>query len=36
MVFSDVAELVAQIDRDVAQTLEIYEKFSPESFVLLT
>jgi riboflavin kinase/FMN adenylyltransferase len=36
MVFSDVVELVAQIDRDVAQTLEIYEKFSPESFVLLT
>jgi riboflavin kinase/FMN adenylyltransferase len=33
--FDDVDELVAQIGRDVAKTLEIYEKFTPEAFKLL-
>jgi riboflavin kinase/FMN adenylyltransferase len=35
MVFSGVADLVAQIDRDVVQTLDIFKKFSPGDFALL-
>lgn len=34
-VFSDVEALVAQIGRDVAQTLEIFKKFSPLGSALL-
>ena len=34
-VFSDVDELVAQIGRDVDQTLEIFKKFSPFGSALL-
>ena len=33
--FADVDELVAQIGRDVAQTAEIFKKFSPDGSVLL-
>jgi riboflavin kinase/FMN adenylyltransferase len=33
--FAGVGELVAQIGRDVEQTLEIFKKFSPQSSVLL-
>lgn len=33
--FSQVSELIAQIDRDVAQTIEVFEKFSPETSALL-
>jgi riboflavin kinase/FMN adenylyltransferase len=35
MTFASTEELVAQIDRDVSETLEIYTKFLPESSVLL-
>jgi riboflavin kinase/FMN adenylyltransferase len=35
MVFSDVEGLVAQIGRDVAQTVEIFKKFSPHASALL-
>ena len=35
MTFSGVEELVAQIDEDVAQTRVIYEKFTPDSYVLI-
>ncbi len=35
MKFASVSELVAQIDRDVEQSLEIYKKFSPQSSTLL-
>jgi riboflavin kinase/FMN adenylyltransferase len=35
LAFDGVDELVAQIGRDVAKTLEIYEKFTPEAFKLL-
>jgi FAD synthase len=33
--FADIDELVAQIDHDVTETLEIYKRFLPESSVLL-
>ena len=35
MTFASSAELVAQIDRDVVQTLDIYKRFIPESSALL-
>jgi len=35
MTFAGTDELVAQIDRDVVQTLEIYDSFTPESSALL-
>lgn len=35
LVFSDVAELVAQIERDVAHTTAIFEKFTPERYALI-
>ena len=34
-VFADVDALVAQIGRDVGQTLEIFKKFSPSGSALL-
>lgn len=35
MIFADVTELVAQIDRDVAETVEIFKNFMPEASALL-
>jgi riboflavin kinase/FMN adenylyltransferase len=35
MTFAGTEELVAQIDHDVAETLEIYTRFMPESSPLL-
>lgn len=35
MTFASVEDLVAQIDRDVEQTTEIFKKFSPEAHELL-
>lgn len=34
-IFDDVAALVAQIGRDVSETVQIFKKFSPESSALL-
>jgi hypothetical protein len=35
MTFAGTDELVAQIDRDVEKTLEIFGSFTPESSALL-
>ena len=35
LVFSDVAALVAQIERDVAASVEVFADFSPTASVLL-
>ncbi|MHB1089410.1 MAG: riboflavin kinase, partial [Acidimicrobiales bacterium] len=35
LVFTGVPELVAQIDRDVAHTTAIFEKFTPERYALI-